>query len=349
MRRYALTIGCAICLLLECAPCPAQSADARPRVSLEVLTQQGLAPTATQQWYRTLTDLGISGLQIRTATPRDQATITRQGTDAAPSYRVVGILSGDNVLSLPGGRFRASDTAGLRKWLDNVRDQGAEGVTQPRAAFGLVPRQLQEVTADLKMPVTFSTAGLPATTAVEQIARQLRFPLELDAAARRALAETKITDELRGLSSGTALAISLRPAGLVLLPERPTGGRVQYRVVPGQRGSSAWPLGWTPQKRVNDVLPRLFEFLNVEITGIPVSEAVDAIADRLELKTFYDHNALALHGVDPAKIPAEVPTKRISYSQTLRRVLAQAKLKYELRVDEAEKPFLWITTVKPAG
>ena len=38
----------------------------------------------------------------------------------------------------------------------------------------------------------------------------------------------------------------------------------------------------------------------------------------------------------------------MSYSQALRRVLSQAKLKYELRVDEADKPFLWITTIKPA-
>ncbi len=56
---------------------------------------------------------------------------------------------------------------------------------------------------------------------------------------------------------------------------------------------------------------------------------------------------LALHGVDPETIPAELPSKRISYSQTLGRVLGQAKLKYELRVDEAEQPFLWVTTFKP--
>ena len=48
-----------------------------------------------------------------------------------------------------------------------------------------------------------------------------------------------------------------------------------------------------------------------------------------------------------SQAPADVPDGRMSYSQTLRRVLSQAKMKYDLRVDEAEKPFLWITTVKP--
>jgi hypothetical protein len=75
---------------------------------------------------------------------------------------------------------------------------------------------------------------------------------------------------------------------------------------------------------------------------------VEAIQARLEVPVFYDRNAMALHGIDPAQSPAELPSKRISYSQTLNRLLSQAKLKYELRVDEAEKPFLWITSIKPA-
>ena len=39
----------------------------------------------------------------------------------------------------------------------------------------------------------------------------------------------------------------------------------------------------------------------------------------------------------------------MTYSQVLGKVLMQARLKYELRVDEADKPFVWITSVKPAG
>jgi hypothetical protein len=57
---------------------------------------------------------------------------------------------------------------------------------------------------------------------------------------------------------------------------------------------------------------------------------------------------MALHGADPATAPAEVPGRRMSYSQVLNRVLGQAGLRYELRVDENEKPLVWITTVKRA-
>ncbi len=320
------------------------AATVKPTVVIEIVTEPNLPIDASQRWYKMLTELGIDGLRIRSATPTDKPSITKLGTSG---YRVVGVLSGDNRLFLPGGAFRTTDRGRLRQWLDKLRDSGAESVTQEPSAFGLLPAQLQQVTNDLKRPATAAAGGLPTSDAVRQIAATLGFQMVLDAQSRAALENLEVADDVRGMSAGTALAILLRPAGLVLVPERPTGGEIRYRVRKAARGIQAWPIGWKPEKRANEVAPRLFEFLNVEITGIPVSEAVAAIQGRLEMPLFYDRNALALHGVDPAKVPAELPSKRISYSQTLGRVLAQAKLKYELRVDEAERPFLWVTTFKP--
>jgi hypothetical protein len=342
------TLAASCCVAAATAGQAVRAVDAAPRVSLEVLTQPGLPLTASQQWYKVLTDLGISGLQIRSANARDEAAVTEHGTKAAPQYHVTGILSSDNVLYLPGGKFGPKDTAALRKWLTTLRDLGPEGLAQPPAAFGLLASQLAAATADLKRPLTTATKGASAATVVSDLAGRLQHPLVMDAAARSALAEVAVAEELRGLSAGTALAIALRPAGLVLVPQRAGRGALEYRIAPSERGGESWPIGWKPKKRPAEVLPALFEFLNVEITGIPVSEALVALEGRLKVPLVFDRNALALHGVDPAKVPAEVPSGRMSYSQTLRRVLSQARLKYDLRVDEAEKPFLWITTVKPA-
>jgi hypothetical protein len=41
-----------------------------------------------------------------------------------------------------------------------------------------------------------------------------------------------------------------------------------------------------------------------------------------------------------------VPGKRAIYAILLRQVLFQGQLKYSLRVDDAGKPLIWITTVK---
>ncbi len=331
------------------APAALGAERAKPPVTFELVTRPGLPLTASQQWYKALTGLGISGLQIRAAQPGDEADIHQQGSKAAPQYKVVGILTADNVLHVPGGTFKPGDVGRLRTWLDKLGDEGAEGVTARRTAFGFTPRQLGEVTDDLKRPVTFSTKGLSAAKAVERIGKSLKLPLELDETARSELARVKVADELSGITSGTALAALLRPAGLVLRPERPRGGELRYRVEKAQKDRESWPVGWKPSSAASKPLPELFEFLQVEIKETSVSDALDAIQGRLKAPFLFDRNAMALYGIDPATVQAEVPDKRMTYSQILGKVLMQARLKYELRLDEADKPFLWITSVKPAA
>lgn len=338
-------VGSLAILLVGCGAVSA--AGPKPRVSIEILTRPNLPLTASQQWYKVLTEAGIDGLQIRAGNGREQVSIAEQGTSRAPEYRVVGILAADNSLHLPGGKFAVGDVGRLRKWLDNLGDQGADGVTQPRSAFGLVAKQLEQVHDDLKKPVEFSTQGIAAAKAVREVGRQLKYTLLVDETAKGALADTKVVDELQGVSSGTALAAMLRPAGLVLEPVRPPGEELRYRIGKAVAGRESWPIGWKPAAAANKTLPDLFEFLNVEIKEIPVAEALEAIQSRLKVPFLCDHNAMALHSVDLAGVEADVPSKRLTYSLVLNKILMQARAKYELRVDEAEKPFVWITTVKP--
>ena len=42
-----------------------------------------------------------------------------------------------------------------------------------------------------------------------------------------------------------------------------------------------------------------------------------------------------------------LPRSRTTYSLALKKLLFQAGLKFEVRVDEAGTPFLWISTIKP--
>jgi hypothetical protein len=122
-----------------------------------------------------------------------------------------------------------------------------------------------------------------------------------------------------------------------------------YMVSSSDAGGEAWPIGWKTKTGADKPLAELFEFLNVEIKETSVAEAIAAIQARVKAPFLFDTAALARHGIDPAAVQADVPEKRMTYSQILGKVLMQARLKYELRVDDADKPFLWITTVKPAA
>jgi hypothetical protein len=182
--------------------------------------------------------------------------------------------------------------------------------------------------------------------AIEKIGRQLMLPLQIDQRQLQAMDEDdKLTDELLGVSSGTALAYILRPRGLSLVP-RQSGGRAVYTVVEAQANEKVWPVGWPPEKPRREVMPALFEFLTVNIQGVSVAQALDAVAKRMKVPVLVDHNALARHQIDPAKVPASLPRSRTTYSLILRKVLFQARLKSELRVDESGDPLLWVTTIK---
>jgi hypothetical protein len=162
-----------------------------------------------------------------------------------------------------------------------------------------------------------------------------------------------VREELSELSFGTALAYILRPAGLAAIPAR-------VEAVPGSntrtvglaivRATSApeiWPIGWPPVKSPPDLVPGLYQFLEVNVQGVSAARVVQAVQERIGIPVLWDYNALARWGIDPAKSSVRFPPKSTSYAQLLRHCLFQAGLKYELRVDEADKPFLWITTTKP--
>src|SRR5689334_3228188 len=98
-------------LVLVCA-CPfvLRAADGNAAISMELVTERGLAVTASQDWYKVLSGLGVGSLRIRSGSG-DKPEVTTEGTKASPRYRVVGVLTRDNVLHLPGGTFKTTDAA----------------------------------------------------------------------------------------------------------------------------------------------------------------------------------------------------------------------------------------------
>jgi hypothetical protein len=315
----------------------------KPRVSMELVTEAGLAITGPQQWYKLLTGLGVEDLQIGSGNRADEPQIEERTLRGVKSYRLKGVIAANGTLKLPGGSFTTRDSAELKQYLAKLADAGEEGVKAKPTAFGLLPSQLAEVNQNLKRRVDFNTKGLSGSDALERLHGSLRLPMVFEPGATAALAEVTLDDEMKGLASGTAMAAILRPAGLTFRPERLEGGRLSYRVQKADAKSPGWPVGWQPEAAPGKVLPDLFESINAQIDDTPLAEVLSSIAERLKTPLLYDHNSLALKDIDPNALRSNLPAKRLPYALILRGVLSAAKLKYELRVDEAGKPFFWIT------
>ena len=132
-----------------------------------------------------------------------------------------------------------------------------------------------------------------------------------------------------------------------MVPREAGAGRLECLLVKAKPNTEAWPIGWEPEEHRSKLVPGLFEFINVNVRGVAVTQVLDTVTQRLEVPALIDYNALARHGFEPEKALVNHPERRTSFTLLLRRTLYQAGLKSEVRVDEAGKPFLWVTTVKP--
>ena len=287
----------------------------------------------------------MKNIRLRTADPTDRVGIETRGDADNPVYVVTGEIVARDELLLPCGRVKASDVVRAAHWLNDLAQRGPPNRREARVAFGLTASQFQRVREDLAKPVVFSTQGMTRSEAVEKIGQRLAIPIQANGLLAAA-EDDKIAEELSGLSCGTALACVLRSLGCGLVP-RPTGEGLEYGVGKARPDEEVWPIGSPPEKPLAQTMPALFEFHNVNVRNATAAKALEAIAARLKVAVLMDHNAMARRGVDPAKTLVSLPSVRTTYSLALRKLLFQAGLKFEVRVDEAGKPFLWITTVKP--
>jgi hypothetical protein len=300
--------------------------------------------TAPREWLQLMASLGIENVRIRAASSADEPVAKNRGDADHPRFHVVGIVTANGELGLPGGRFRTSDRQKLADYFARLAADGSESLTAARGRFGLTEKEFAAVHADLAQPVDFATQGQSLRAVLDRLQTKFSLRLAPDTGVSQIIrTATPVADEFRGLTTGTGLAIVLRSYGLALRPEKARGEPVALRIVPIDSAGDAWPIGWESKTSPRETAPALFEFLNVEIEGYTLQEAIDAIAPRLKLPIYWDHAALTKDKIDPSKVQVHLQRSRSYYKRILDRVLAQAHFNGTLRVDEAGTAFLWIS------
>lgn len=338
----ATLAGMSFLAFLACASLRAETAG---RVQLEIVGGGQGAALTFQQWSEALGKAGIRDFRLSSGAGSEKVGIETRGTERSPLYVVTATINAQNELVVPGKRFRKTETASLAEWLKDLAANGPPEKRPAKGAFGLTADQFAALHGDLARVVSFSTKGTTRAEAVEKIRAKLKTPVRIERAAAAALKDDKIDDELSGLASGTALAYVLRPAGYCLVP-RVAGGKVELAVVASRPKLDIWPIGFPPKDGARAVLPAINEFHNVNVQNAAVGDLIATIGERLKTPVLIDHNAVARYGLDLAK-PVSVPGGKTTYSLALKRALFKAGLEFEVRVDEADKPFLWVSSVKP--
>ena len=333
-------------LLLFLAAIGTAASAADGRVDLELVTVGSFPFEQTRDWLAMLQKLDLEGVRISSGTDDDTPEIVTEGSAKSPVYKVKGLLLPGGNLLLPGGKFKLSDRAAIGRWMDKLKQGGEEGLTAKPGAFGLLPKQLAAVHKELSSPVDFSTAGGTPKDIVDKLTGKLSLTVDFESGANDALRSAEpFPDQLLGVSSGTALAAVLRPSGLVCVPVKGKGDAIDLKITDSRSVEKSWPVGWPSERPKGNVLPDLFKTLNVEIADTPLEESMAAIQKRVNVPFLSDQNSLVRQRVD-LKAKINLPKANLTYSRILDKLLGQVKCKTEVRLDEADKPFLWITTLK---
>lgn len=345
MRKAASRV---LLTLAICGSTCAAALSGEARIDMELAMQKGFPITGAQQWAKLLGEIGVEGVRIRSMRPGDEPSIDDRGTESRPRYEVRGILTARGDLLLLGGRrFSSRDIGKLKQFLADLRVEGVESATGKKGRYGITQKQLVAAVEDLTPPFTSKTAGVPLADVVEKARKHLKLDMQIAPRAARALAAAgPCRQEMFGVSRGTGLAILLGPAGLILYPHKVRGGELQLVIAAPMAESEAWPMGWPPESPARKLAPTLFEFLNVEISGIPLSKVLAALGGRLKLSFLIDESSLARARIKMDEKKVSVPAGRTFYKHVVDRVLAQAMLTGEVRVDEAGRPFYWVTTIR---
>ena len=326
----------------------AAAAEPLAKIELEIATAPSADIAAQRRWYERLKGAKLGRLRLRQAREGESPSTTER-VGQPGHYKVLAILTPGDRLLLPGRSFSRRDIAALKRYLIRLTEEGIDGVTAPRGAFGLTEQQFKQIHADLAQPIGFDTKDRPMGQVVERIAKAFALDVDIDPTAGNVLDRAKAIDELKGFTAGTGLSILLRAEGLALRPvlERGTLKHHIFVLKPGradpQGGTVFWSPGHQPDGRLSQVLPILLEQLTVQIEGHTLTEALDALRGRIDAPFLFDHTALAEQNIEPDKVQVRFPAKRTFYKRVLDHILHQARLKGEVRVDEGGTVFYWIT------
>lgn len=316
-------------------------------VDLEVAVVQAAPLGAMQQWGQRLSELDLAGVRLRGAHAGDKPSIRPVGAGEALRFRVVGVLNQRDQLVLPGGVFGQGDMAQLKKFLEQVPEAQAEQGVE-RGAFGLTKHEFAQVYDDLSRVLTDTTVGVAPAALVADLTAGLSVPLAVDADARTMLDRAgPLAVELKDMTSGTALALALRTAGLGLAPQHPRGGKLELRIARLVPRVETWPVGWSPEKTPRQSAPGMYRFTTIEISGHSLQQAVAALAPHMGLPLLFDEHLMAERGIDLAKVQVKFPNRRTYVRRALDNVLSQGHLTGEVRVDEAGRAFYWISQFGP--
>jgi hypothetical protein len=316
-------------------------------ITMELITVGDGVGIRAQEWKEILGKLDVT-LTIRAGRATEKPEVTeKQAGGTLRTVTVKGFLNNKGQLVFPDQVFTQNDTGKLSAWLNELRVYGAQGNPDGRPAWGLTKEQFGAIYDALAKPLAFEPQDSEVAKVLGKIDLPKEYPLKLTSEAHKRIDGREnpphVGQSLKGVSQGTALAALLAEQQLAFRPRRLPEGTVELTVIPAGKGTDAWPVGWPRRQSPPETAPTLFEIKTIELEDEPLDEVLEAVAGVIGIPILIDRAALDAKGIDLSKVTISHPRKRTLWKTALDSFLYKAKAKFEILIDEAGKPIIWVT------
>ena len=321
----------------------------RRTLDVEVLIQsQPSYRIRSQEWGRVFQDLGYS-VKFREPRAGEAARIEDLDREDFLATRVVAAMAADGSIRIGKQKFDIESTKRLTEALDEIQRHGAKGPPDSSPTWGLTDEQFKEVTQLLGVPVENPVELQSSILAVESIGLPANMRMKFTEASRQqALAQrpesAPDTIELQGFTKGSAIAIVLAQYGLGFRPRYVAPGQYDMEIDRGNESNNLWPIGWKPEQSFSEILPTYLRAIPLDVEDVEVNALVGAVSEKIGVAHFSSAYALTAKGLDINTLKYTRKDDRISPARLLTAVGDKLELGFDVRVDEAGKMFLWVTT-----
>ena len=328
---------------------------ARRTLDLEVLIQsQPSYRIKSQEWGRVFQELGYS-VKFREPRAGEAPRVEDRDREGSQATHVVAAMAADGSIRIGNQQFNIEKTEPLTMVLEEIRRHGAKGPPNKSPTWGLTDEQFKEVIQLLGLPVESPVELQSSILAIESMGlpAHMRMKFTAAAAARQQAAANRPesapeTLELQGMTKGSAIAIVLAQYGLGFRPKYVAPGQYDIEIDCGDESNNLWPIGWKPEQSFSEILPAYFRAIPLDVEDVEVDALVSAIAVKIEVPYFSSAYALTAKGLDINALKYTRKDDRISPARLLTAVGDKLDLGFDVRVDEAGKLFLWVTTADDA-
>lgn len=330
-----------------------EPAPARRTLDLEILIQsQPSYRIKSQEWGRVFQELGYS-VKFREPRAGEAPRVEDLDREDALATHVVAAMAADGSIRIGNQQFNIEKTQPLTLVLEEIRLYGAKGPPNSSPTWGLTDEQFKEVTQLLGLPVENPVELQSSILAIESIGLPANMRMKFtDDARQQALAKRLESApeaiELQGFTKGSAIAIILAQYGLGFRPKYMAPGQYDIEIDRGDESNNLWPIGWKPEQSFSEILPAYFRAIPLDVEDVEVNALLDAIADKIDVPHFSSAYALTAKGLNINALKYTRKDDRISPARLLTAVGDKLDLGFDVRVDEAGKLFLWVTTADDA-